>query len=57
MATLHVRLDFTVSKSPLVPFNSTICSRNDPKRHQRAHLPFHPLLYMCVYCKENSLPA
>ena len=36
MATLHVRLDFTVSKSPLVPFNSTICSRNDPKRHQKA---------------------
>ena len=36
MATLHVRLAFTVSKSPLVPFNSTICSRNDPKRHQKA---------------------
>ena len=29
--TLHVRLDFTVSKSPLVPFNSTICPRNGPK--------------------------
>ena len=36
MATLHARLDFTLSKSPLVPFNSTICSRNDPKRHQKA---------------------
>ena len=34
--TLHVRLDFTVSKSPLVPFNSTICARNGPKRHQKA---------------------
>ena len=36
MATLHVRLDFTVSKSPLVPFNSTICPRNGPKRRQKA---------------------
>ena len=36
MATLHERLDFTVSKSPLVPFNSTICPRNGPKRHQKA---------------------
>ena len=36
MATLHVRLDFTVSKSPLVPFNSTICPRNGPKRCQKA---------------------
>ena len=31
VATLHMRLDFTVSKSPLVPFNSTICPRNGPK--------------------------
>ena len=31
MATLHVRLDFTVSKSPLVPFNSTICPRTAQK--------------------------
>ena len=23
----------------------------------RPHLPFDPLLYMCVYCKDNSLPA
>ena len=36
MATLHVRLDFTVSKSPLVPFNSRICPRNGPKRCQKA---------------------
>ena len=36
MPTLRVRLDFTVSKSPLVPFNSTICPRNNPKRHQKA---------------------
>ena len=36
MATLHVRLDFTVSKSPLMPFNSTICPRNGPKRRQKA---------------------
>ena len=36
VATLHVRLDFTVSKSPLVPFNSTICPRNGPKRCQKA---------------------
>ena len=36
VATLHVRLDFTVSKSPLVPFNSTICPRNGSKRRQKA---------------------
>ena len=35
MATLHVRLDFIVSKSRLVPFNSTICPRNGPKRRQK----------------------
>ena len=29
--TLHVRLDFLVTKSPLVPSNSTICPRNGPK--------------------------
>ena len=32
VATPHVRLDFTVSKSLLVPFNSTICPRTGPKR-------------------------
>ena len=36
MSTLHVRLDFTVSKSSLVPFISTICPRNGPKRRQKA---------------------
>ena len=36
MATVHVRLDFAVSKSPLVPFNSNICPRNGPKRRQKA---------------------
>ena len=36
VGTLHVRLDFTVSKSPLVPFNCTICPRNGPKRCQKA---------------------
>ena len=36
VATLHVRLDFTVSKSLLVPFKSTICPRNRPKRCQKA---------------------
>ena len=36
MATPHVRLDFAVSRSPLVPFNSTICPTNGPKRRQKA---------------------
>ena len=36
VSTLHVPLDFTVSKSSLVPFNSTICPRNGPKRRQQA---------------------
>ena len=36
MAIAHVRLDFAVSKSPLVPFNSTICPRNGPKRRPKA---------------------
>ena len=36
VTTLHVRLDFTVSKSSLVPFNSLICPRNGPKRRQKA---------------------
>ena len=31
VATLHVRLDFPVTKSPLLPSNSTICPRNGPK--------------------------
>ena len=36
VSTRHVRLHFTVSKSSLVPFNSTICRRNGPKRRQKA---------------------
>ena len=36
VATLHVRLDFTVSESSLVPFSSTICPKNGPKRRQKA---------------------
>ena len=36
VATQHVRLDFTVSKSSLVPSNSTICPRKGPKRRQKA---------------------
>ena len=35
-ATLHVRLDFIMSKSPLVSFNATICPRNGPKRRHKA---------------------
>ena len=34
--TLHMRLDFLVTKGPLVPSNSTICPRNGPKRRQKA---------------------
>ena len=33
---IHVRLDFLVTKGPLVPSNSTICPRNGPKRRQKA---------------------
>ena len=33
---MHVRLDFLVTKGPLVPSNSTICPRNGPKRRQKA---------------------
>ena len=36
VATLHVQLDFPVSKSPLGPSNSTICPRNAPKWPQKA---------------------
>ena len=35
----HVRLDFLVTKGPLVPSNSTICPRNGPKRRQKAPKP------------------
>ena len=30
VCSLHVRLDFLVTKSPLLPSNSTICPRNAP---------------------------
>ena len=33
---IHVRLDFLMTKGELVPSNSTICSRNGPKRRQKA---------------------
>ena len=35
VATSHVRLDFAVSKSPLVPFNSKIWPRNGPKKREK----------------------
>ena len=47
MATLHVRLDFTASNSPLVPFNSTVCPRNGPKRRQKA-----PKSAQCKPCRD-----
>ena len=31
-----MRLDFLVTKGPLVPSNSTVCPRNSPKRRQKA---------------------
>ena len=33
--TLHVRLDCPVTKSPFLPFRSTICPRNSPKNGQK----------------------
>ena len=32
VATLHVRLDLPVTRSPLLPSNSTICPRNGPQK-------------------------
>ena len=32
VCSLHVRLDFLVTKSPLLPSNSTICPRNGPQK-------------------------
>ena len=52
MATFHVRLDFPVSKSPLVPFNSTICPRNGPKRRQKA-----PKSAPCAPAPQNQARA
>ena len=36
VGTLHVRLDFPMSTSPLRPSNSTICPGNGPKRPPKA---------------------
>ena len=36
MGTLHVRLDFPMSTSPLRPSNSTICPGDSPKRPPEA---------------------
>ena len=48
-ATLHVRLDFLVTKGPLVPSNSTICPRNGPKRRQKA-----PKTALCAPTPRNQ---
>ena len=47
--TLHVRLDFLVTKGPLVPSNSTICPRNGPKRRQKA-----PKTAQCAPTAQNQ---
>ena len=52
MATAHVRLDFAVSKSPLVPFNFTMCPRNGPKRRQKA-----PKSAQCAPTSRNQARA
>ena len=49
VATLHMRLDFTVSKSPLVPFNSPIC----PERPKKA--PKSPKI--CATCTNTPQPS
>ena len=52
VATLHMRLDFTVSKSSLVPFNSPMCPRNGPKRRQKA-----PKTAQCAPTPRNQARA
>ena len=52
VSTLHVRLHFTVSESSLVPFNSTICPRNSPKRRQKA-----PKTAQCAPTPRNQARA
>ena len=52
VGTLHVRLDFAMSKSPIVPFNSTICPRNGPKRRQKA-----PRCTQCAPTPQNQARA
>ena len=44
--------EFLVSKSPLVPFNSTICPRNGPKRRQKA-----PKSAQCALAPRNQARA
>ena len=48
-ATLHVRLDFPVSESPLVRSNSAICPRNGPKRRQNPP-------QICAMCSNSPKP-
>ena len=50
MATLHVRLDFAVSTSPLVPFNSTIKCEKRPKK-----APKSPKI--CAMCTNPAKPS
>ena len=52
MATPHVWLDSTLSKSPLMPFNCTICPRNGPKRRQKA-----PKAAQCAPTPRNQARA
>ena len=52
MATSHVLLDFTVSKSPTLPLNSTIYPRNGPKRRQKA-----PKTAVCAPTPRNQARA
>ena len=52
LATSHVRLDFFVSESFLVPFNFTICPRNSPKRRQRG-----PKSALCAPTHRNQARA
>ena len=52
VAGVHVRLDFTVSKSPLVRFNSTICPRYGPKKRQKA-----PKFAQCAPTPQNQARA
>ena len=44
-----MRLDFPVTKGPLVPSNSTICLRNGPKRRQKA-----PKTAQCARAPRNQ---
>ena len=50
VSTLHARLDFTVSKSSLVPSNSTKCPRNAPK-----NAPQSPKI--CAMCTNPPKPS